>query len=166
MNQSEYVPEEDCKKLRRLARQGLTSRELSEKLNWSRTATNYHAFGHCEHDHSVEPADSGRNIISIEGCADLRERVKEKQSVKAVAQNSKYSKHTINRHTRGRCHHTGVAHEPVIIRNRYGEEIKYQIHRLYYEEHMPTNEVAEWLEKNYGIDVTEESVKNQLFGST
>ena len=122
--------EERCARVRRLFKKGLNRDEVTEHVNWSRTAVYTHGTGKCTHDIDEAPVFHGwgfdsslpdtpnaRDIdtatISNTECAAIRESLVNGDSLTELEERFNISDDGVRYHAKGECGHEHPDLDPV-----------------------------------------------------
>jgi hypothetical protein len=119
---TEDPTKERCKRVRELFKMGFNRNEVTEHVEWSRTAVYTHGTGQCTHeidekpvrhgwgyDESLPDTTSARDIdtasISKSECAELRRSLVEGDSLNSLGERFSISNDGVRYHAKGECGH-------------------------------------------------------------
>lgn len=123
---------ERCARVRRLFKQGLNRDEVTEHVNWSRTAVYTHGTGQCSHEIDENPVSHGwgfdsklsdtpsaRDIhndnISRPECATIRKSLVNGASLRELGSEFGITKDGVRYHATGKCGHEHTELEAVSL---------------------------------------------------
>lgn len=152
------ISPELCAEWRNRVRSDRTRVNLVEESDHGYSTIRYHTVGRCNHDIDVEPV-----ILTItqDTCNEIRREARNYNTVMDYSKTLPWEYSVVNSHARGHCNHVDeVEPMPEFARLKVTKEECDEIQRLYYEEHLWAEKIAEQMD----LDIKVEQIKRHASG--